>query len=436
MRDVIDLARAGFRHKLGTYLVMTLLVAVTVAGYLAVSSYWADAATVSKGKAEPLNFPYLKAHVVHAYLSNPPVSNDPEVPSPPRKFVPLFNDRELDRIRKLQHVESLSVALSQDSFSRFGYLEFLSIEAGNALWADLDLRAGGLPQNSREILIPDTVPDASSYLGQVIRVRVIRSVFPQSFWKHSVLKDAPDPEPVKDLEVVGVYHPSSPMLSGLVGWLEVRRVDDYPELDPKEVRMDWPVPNTLFLKLDDPTKAHSVSLSWRVLYPEMPEAEFPMNPPSKVEWYPDLSETMMQRATQEVAQPVFANTINAFALGAIGIFAGMFLSFLDRRKELGIMKTVGIESSKIAATISTEVVFCGVLGTLAGILIAEGLTTYYITGITGNPIVIPWTAVVRGVSVAALLLIVATYIPNAMARQGTVMELLHGRPIPIVRKRA
>jgi len=145
---------------------------------------------------------------------------------------------------------------------------------------------------------------------------------------------------------------------------------------------------------------------------------------------------MMQRATQEVAQPVFANTINAFALGAIGIFAGMFLSFLDRRKELGIMKTVGIESSKIAATISTEVVFCGVLGTLAGILIAEGLTTYYITGITGNPIVIPWTAVVRGVSVAALLLIVATYIPNAMARQGTVMELLHGRPIPIVRKRA
>lgn len=436
MRDVIDLARAGLRQKLGTYLVMTLLVAVTVAGYLVVSSYWQDAAEVSTGTAEPLNFPYIKAHVVHAYLSNPPLSRDPEVPAPPRKYVPLFNDKELEKITKINNVESLSAALSQDSFSRFGHLEYLSIETGNALWEDLDLREGRLPENSREILIPDTIPDASSYIGQVIRLRVTRAIVPQSFWKDPLLKDAPDPETTKDLRVVGVYRPSSQMLSGLVGWLEVRRVDDYPERDPDNVPMDWPVPNTLFLKLDDPTKAHSVSLSWRVLYPEMPEAPYPMIPPSKVEWYPDIPETMMKQATQEVAMPMFANTLNAFSLSAIGIFAGMFMSFLDRRKELGIMKTVGIESSRIAATISTEVIFCGVLGTVAGALIAGAVTTYLVTGISGNPIAIPWTALLRGVSVAAIILAAATYIPNAMARQGTVMELLYGRPIPIVRKRS
>ena len=59
--DVIDLARAGLRQKPGRILVMTLLVAVTVAGYLVVSSYWQDAAEVSTGTAEPLNFPYIKA---------------------------------------------------------------------------------------------------------------------------------------------------------------------------------------------------------------------------------------------------------------------------------------------------------------------------------------------------------------------------------------
>ena len=435
MRDTIDLAQRGFRQRFGTYLVMTILVAVTVAGYLVVSSYWRDAAEVSTATAEPLNFPYIKSHVVHAYLATPPISNDPEVPNPPRKYEPLFSDRELDRIRRINHVEALSVALSQDSFSRFGHLEYLSIETGSPLWEDLDLREGRLPKNSGEILIPDTIQNASSYIGQVVRVRVTRAVVPDTFWKDPVLRDAPDPNPTKDLTVVGVYRPFSPMLAGLVGWLEVRRVDDYRELNPRQVRMDWPVPNTLFLKLDDPTNAYSVSLSWKVLYPEMPEARFPMIPPSKMEWWPDVTETLMRRATQQVAQPVFTNTLNAFSLGAIGIFAGMFLSFLDRRRELGIMKTVGIESSRIATTISTEVVFCGVLGTVAGILIAEMVTTYFVTGISGNPIVVPWATLIKGVTVAAILLLSATYIPNAMARQGTVLELLYSRPIPLVRKR-
>lgn len=435
MRDTIELAQSGFRQRLGTYLVMTVLVAVTVAGYLVVSSYWKDAAEVSTGTAEPLNFPYIKSHVVHAYLATPPLSNDPDVPSPPRKYEPLFNDRELGRIAKINHVESLSVALSQDSFSRFGHLEYLSIETGNPLWEDLDLRDGRLPRNSREILIPDTIANASSYIGQVVRVRVTRAIVPDTFWKDPVLRDAPDPEPTKDLEVVGVYRPSSPMLAGLVGWLEVRRVDEYRELNPRQVRMDWPVPNTIFLKLDDPAKAPSASLSWKILYPEMPEAAFPMIPPSKMEWWPDVPETLMRRATQQVAQPVFTNTLNAFSLGAIGIFAGMFLSFLDRRKELGIMKTVGIDSSHIATTISTEVVFCGVLGTIAGVLIAKVLTRYFVTGISGNPIAIPWGTLISGIVVAGILLTAATYIPNAMARQGTVLELLYNRHIPLVRKR-
>ena len=68
MRDSIYLAQSGFRQRLGTYLVMALLVAFTVAGYLVVDSYWKDAAEISTEGAEPLNF-RIKSHVVHAYLS-------------------------------------------------------------------------------------------------------------------------------------------------------------------------------------------------------------------------------------------------------------------------------------------------------------------------------------------------------------------------------
>lgn len=435
MIDSIDIARSGFKQKIGTYIVMTLLVAFTVAGFLIVNSYWADAARVSTSSAVPLDFPYIKSTVVHAYLATPPISTDPNVPSPPRKYEPLFNDTELDRIRRLEHVDSLSVALSQDSFSRFGSMEYLSIETGNPLWQDLKVVAGTLPSNPKEIMIPSTVPDAASYIGQVVIVKVMREITPRTYYKDPVLKDAPDPEPMKNLTVVGVYEPSCNLLSGLIGWLEVRRVESYPKTDPEQVPMEWPVPNTLFLKLTDPSKAQSVSFAWTLLYPEMPEAPFPMIPVSKVEWTPDLPELMMRSATSEVATPVFANMFNGFSLGAIGIFASMFMSFLDRRKELGIMKTVGIDNARTAATISMEVVFSGVLGTVTGIVAATVVTNYFITGISGNAISIPWTALVSGVSIAGIILAAATYVPNAMARQGTVMELLYNRPIPLVRNR-
>jgi hypothetical protein len=436
MRDSIDLAKKGFRQRLGAYLVMTVLVAFTVAGYLIVNSYWADAAKVSTSSALPLNFPYVRASVVHAYLSNPPISADPGVPSPPRQYTPLFNDAELDRIRGLAGVEELSVALSQDSFSRFGSMEYLSIEVGNPLWQDLNLVEGRLPANAMEVVIPDSIPDASLLIGEAINVKVTRGIVAPTYYKDRVLLDFPDPSPSKALTVVGVYHPTSSMLSGIVGWLEVRRVESYPEKDPKNVPMEWPVPNTIFLKLSDPSKASSVFFSWTNLYPEMPEAPCPMNPPVKVQWGPDLPENLMRMATSEVATPLFVNTMNAFSLGAIGIFASMFMSFLDRRKELGIMKTVGIDNARTAWAVSMEVIFAGVLGTILGIIAATVTTTYFITGISGNAVTIPCGTLVTGVVLAGAILAAATYVPNAMARQGTVMELLYERSIPLVRKRA
>jgi ABC-type antimicrobial peptide transport system permease subunit len=171
------------------------------------------------------------------------------------------------------------------------------------------------------------------------------------------------------------------------------------------------------------------------MYRDFPGADPPLIPPVKVEWSPALPEVMVQIATGEVATPVFTNTATAFGLGAIGIFASMFLSFLDRRRDLGIMKTLGIDNRQTAWIVSVEVVFSGVLGTLLGIVTAAIITGYYLKGISGHSIAIPWTAVVAGAGVSSLILYVATYVPRAMAHQGTVMELLYGRPIPIYRDR-
>lgn len=446
MNDLLDISRKGFRQKLGTYLVMALLVGFTVAGYLVVSSYWRDAAAVSTAAAEPLDFPYLKATTLFAYWTNPPTSPDEEFP-PPRQYAPVFNDSHLSQIASIPGVESLSVALEQTAFTRFGNTQLLSIEPGAQLWQALEIVSGRMPQNTGEVIVPEgwftetpagdepaaTVPGGKTHVGDRLTVKVVESPMPRNYRVDGTLKFIPDPVPQKELVVVGAYKPRG-LVSGLVGYLPVNRVESYPEKNPRSVEMDWPVPNTIFLQLSDPKRASSVSSSWFGMYLDYPGADPPLIPPNKVEWFPSVAEDMIRQAAGQVATPLFSNTMQAFSLGAIGIFAAMFVSFLDRRKELGIMKTVGIDNNHTAAAVSLEVVFAGTLGTVLGVLMAQ-VATCFLKGVSGNPIAIPAASVLTGAAVSALILVAATYIPRAMAKQGTVMELLYGRPIPIVRYR-
>lgn len=434
MQDMMELSSRGFRQKLCTYLIMTVLVAFTVAGYLVVTSYWRDAAAVSTATAQPLDFPYAKATVLFAYWTNPPMTADEEFP-PPRKYAPVWNDDHLGEIRKIPDILGLSVALEQNAFSRFGSGTLLSLEAGAPMWQDLDLISGSLPQNPSQVLVPSDFVDAGAKIGQELTVKVAEGIMPRLYRKDSTLVDSPDPAPLKRLTVTGVYEPASIMISGLIGYIPVNRVDDYPTTDPKKVTMDWPVPNTVFLHLANPARAGVVLSNWRGLYPEFPGADPPLIPPVKVEWTPDLPELMVLQAVREIATPVSTNTAGAFGLGAIGIFASMFVSFLDRRKDLGIMKTLGIDNSRTAATVSLETVFAGILGTVFGILAATAVTRFYLKGVSGNLISIPWSVILAGGAVSSSILIAATYVPRMMARQGTVMELLHGRAIPIYRQK-
>lgn len=434
MSDMMEIARKGFKQKIGTYLVMTLLVAFTVAGYLVVSSYWKDAASVSTAAAEPLNFPYAKATVLFAWWTNPPMSPDEEFP-PPRKYAPVFNDAHLREIAGIRGVLDLTVALEEDAFNRYGSASLLSVEAGAPMWQALDLVSGRLPENATEVLVPDDMSGLGAQVGQVMAVKVPQTIMPRSYRKDNVLVDPVDPEPLKKVTITGVYKPFSSMVSGLIGYLPVNRVDDYPVTNPGKVQMPWPVPNTIFLHLADPSKAESVLTDWRGMYRDYPGAQPPLVPPVKVEWTPSLPEALMRQAASDVATPLFTNTIDAFGLGAIGIFASMFVSFLDRRRELGIMKTLGIDNSHTSGAVSMETIFAGVLGTVLGAGVAAALTGYCLKGVSGNSIAIPWTALLTGTIVAAGILLGATYIPRAMAKQGTVMELLYGRPIPIYRQR-
>ncbi len=433
MIDGIEISGKGFRQRLGTYLIMMLLVAFTVAGYLTVNAYWVDASRIAKGSVEPLGFPYLKATVLFAYWDNPPsaVGEEPA----PRHYTPLFNDGELARIREVSHVTSISIGYSQEGFTKYGHQELLFLEPGSPVLDSLRLVEGRWPVSMYEIAVPLTLSRAGATPGSVLNIIKPDVTVPIDYPMDRMLKYPEDPASVADYTVTGVYEPSSAMISGPVGYLPINRVGSYPELNPKEVTMSWPAPNTMFLGLDDPAKAHDVILYWYALYPDLPETEVHVLPPPKVFWTPDLPEVAISEAAGQVATPLFNNTMHAFLLSAIGIFTAMFTSFLDRRKELGIMKTVGMDDAHTALTVSLEVAFTATLGTVLGIAAATVVTGSYLKGVSGNALAVPGGSILTSAFVALLLLLAATYVPRAMARQGTVLELLYGRSIPIVRKR-
>lgn len=432
-RDALELSLSGFRQKLPSYLIMALLVAFTVSGYLLVNAYWLDASAHSRSSVVGLNFPYIKATVVYAYLTNPPQPYD-EFP-PPRRYAPLFSEQELQRIRNIKGVSSLSIALCQETFSAYGHRELVSIEAGAPLWNEIHLVAGRFPESRWEILVPDSLPGARELVGKTMVLKKPRVVVPRPYYQDPTIKEIHDPEPVTETLVTGVYQPVSPMLSGYIGYLPVRRASSYPIPNPKEISMEWPVPNTIFLGLSDVAVADEVIFAWMNLYPDMPGASSPILPPPKVFWQPDLAERLVEQAASQATAPLSGNAFNAFILSAAGAFAAMFTAFLDRRRELGIMKTVGLENSYVAVAIGLEVGYAGILGLISGVAIARLAASNLIRGVSGSFLDIPWRLIAGGGAVAAVLLAASTFVPWAMARQGTAVELLNERPVPIIRRK-
>jgi ABC-type lipoprotein release transport system permease subunit len=88
--------------------------------------------------------------------------------------------------------------------------------------------------------------------------------------------------------------------------------------------------------------------------------------------YPELG--MMSLMTQKYLFYLVA--IIMFAL-AFGIINTMMMSILERRKELGMLMAIGMTQRKIRKMIIWETLFLTAVGSFAGLLINQGLVSYF-----------------------------------------------------------
>lgn len=112
---------------------------------------------------------------------------------------------------------------------------------------------------------------------------------------------------------------------------------------------------------------------------------------------------------------------------AVGLFALMLLSFLDRRRQLAVMKTLGLTSTQIALLLYLEVTVVGLLGLVFGGAAAAGLLAVA-RHAAGQDLRLSWWIMLSGSAFSALSLGLSVWFPIGLARLATVANLLGGQP--------
>jgi putative ABC transport system permease protein len=99
-------------------------------------------------------------------------------------------------------------------------------------------------------------------------------------------------------------------------------------------------------------------------------------------------------------------TIVTLMATALGVMTTMTTSVVERTKEIGMMKAIGAEGSKVATLFLTEALIIGVLGGIAGYVVGIVIAQYigqsvFQSAITPNLLVFP---LIIGISVGITIL--------------------------------
>lgn len=113
----------------------------------------------------------------------------------------------------------------------------------------------------------------------------------------------------------------------------------------------------------------------------------------------------------------------------LGVGTFNLLNYLDSRRELALLKSMGLRPRELGGLFILEGLFTGVLA--FGFVLAVILA---IDRISSLPLMFSLAIVGRAFALGAVAFAAATIIPYILAREASVNELLFGRPVPLLRR--
>ncbi|MFK3982846.1 ABC transporter permease [Micromonospora sp. NPDC050397] len=131
-----------------------------------------------------------------------------------------------------------------------------------------------------------------------------------------------------------------------------------------------------------------------------------------------------KRVTESALSALFVGLAGvALLVGGIGVANTMFISVLERRREIGLRRALGANRGQVRGQFLTESVVLSTLGGVAGTLLGVVATVGY-ASYQGWPPVVPVLAVAGGIGGALVVGVVAGVYPAIRAARLTPTEAL------------
>ena len=164
-----------------------------------------------------------------------------------------------------------------------------------------------------------------------------------------------------------------------------------------------------------------------------------------VEWmnsaYPDtpflysaVPSALADSLLQQIFEPGQWLLVLIFLFLGIGVLTVALMTFLERRRELAVLKAIGVSNNQIVISLAIEQGSAGLAGILAGLIIVfqlSGYISWFSQVDMGNLRSYIWQSALFTFFVLAA----GIAFPTVLARVATVNQLLFARNIPIVTTR-
>jgi putative ABC transport system permease protein len=303
---------------------------------------------------------------------------------------PSFDPVVLDEASRLPGVAAVS-GMYLDAASVDGKNDYVG--ASNNLAADRDIfgltaTAGALdPLTDGELVVDDrTAEDHGLALGDQVQVQLSRG-------------DA------RPYQVVGVYE-WSPIYYGFV--LPVAASSDF----------GIPQPTMGFVKLDDSAPVEQIRAAVAELLADSPEVSVA-----------DQSGFIDEQTSQldDVFTMIQILLGLAILIAVLGIINTLALSVLERTRELGLLRAVGLGRAATMRMITVEAVVISVFGALLGVVVGSGLGTATVQALKDEGITqlaLPWTDMGTYLVLAGLVGVVAAVLPAIRAARTNVLNAI------------
>jgi hypothetical protein len=353
------------------------------------------------------------------WLDDPRWSEFPRSESRFRCLVTDEEGGELALLRANPQVQAASVARLLTAEFPWGTDEMLSLPATAPVLSQLSFVSGKGPSSPDELALPERIADLTGLApGSIIEVLVTD---PEDYAHSS-----------NALEVSGVFRGGPPYVQRPLGWLP--QSYDIPWMTT--VSAHYPrvlgnlEPNAYLIDLRPGAGVESFLL-WFTEREWMEGMYLHLQPRySASSIWSDWTAADSLATFASAGMSAFAGIVLlSLSFVVVGVFTIFVLSFLERRREIAILKSLGLTGGNIASVFWLEAAIVGAIGLLLGTAGAA----VAVNGMFGASLSLGM--ILRAAAVTAAVTVTACLLPAAMARVATVSELLSGQSVTAVFRR-